>query len=414
MVQQQNSQSGLGTTVQSVPSVMETEMGTTEGVSILDILILLRRHLRLILGSAASLGALFFLWSMSMTKVYTATTSFLPPQQSSSSVALLSQLGGLGSLAGLAGGGAIKSPTDLYIGLMKSVTVEDGMIRRFRFDQEFKEKYHSLVRRDLENTTKFDGTGKDGLIRISVTNKSPQRAAELANGWIEEYQRLSASLALGEASQRRLFLEQQLNQVKNNLAASEEDLKRTEQASGLIQLDSQARALIETTAGLRAQIAAKEVQIQSMQTYSGSGNVDLIAAQQELSSLRAQLSKLGGGQSGNIGDPIVPQGKLPQVGLEYVRKTREVRYNETLFEILARQYEAAKLDEAREGAIIQVVDRAMPPDYKSGPSRLSYLLVGFALGLFGSTAWVLWRGMIRFLRRSPEWATKLDALGGRS
>jgi tyrosine-protein kinase Etk/Wzc len=376
-------------------------------VSLIDILIVLRRNVRLILGSAVGLGLLSFGYAFTIGKQYTAMTTILPPQQASSSSALLSQLGGLGSLAGLSG--AVKSPADLYVGLMKSVSVENAMVRRFHI----KEDYLSVSRRDLEQMTKFDSTGKDGLIRISVTDKDPVRAADMANAWIEEYQHLSSQLAIGEASQRRLFLESQLQNVKNNLAASEEDLKRTEQTSGLIQLDSQARALIETTAGLRAQIAAKEVQIQSMQTYSGTGNIDLITAQQELSSLRAQLSKLGGGQSGNIGDPIVPQGKLPQVGLDYVRKTREVRYNETLFEILARQYEAAKLDEAREGAVIQVVDKAAPPDYKSAPRRLLYLIGGFAAGFFLSMFYVLWKSMIRFLRRSPIWAEKLDALGGK-
>ncbi|AFL90562.1 uncharacterized protein involved in exopolysaccharide biosynthesis [Terriglobus roseus DSM 18391] len=407
MVQDQSNEPVVRALEQGVATlVVPVVQSPADEISLIDILIVLRRNLRLILLSALGMGLLAFAFVFTIPKQYTATTIILPPQQASSSSSLLSQLGGLGSLAGLTGG-AVKSPADLYVGLMKSVSVENAMVNRFHI----KGDYLSRSRVNVEQMTKFDTTGKDGLIRISVTDKDPARAADIANGWIEEYQHLSSSLAIGEASQRRLFLEGQLQNVKNNLAASEEDLKRTEQSSGLIELSSQARALIETTAGLRAQIAAKEVQIQSMQTYSGTGNVDLIAAQQELSSLRAQLSKLGGGQSGNIGDPIVPQGKLPQVGLEYVRKTREVRYNETLFEILARQFEAAKLDEAREGAVIQVVDRATPPDYKSYPPRLLFLIGGFVLGLFLSTAYVLWRSMIRFLRRSPVWAEKLDALG---
>jgi uncharacterized protein involved in exopolysaccharide biosynthesis len=409
MVQDQSSEPEVRAFDQGMATLVVPGVDTpTDEVSLIDILIVLRRNLRPILLSALGMGLLTLALAFIIPKQYTATTTILPPQQTSSSSSLLSQLGGLGSLAGLTGG-AVKSPADLYVGLMKSVSVENAMVRRFHIMGDLL----SRSRANVENMTKFDTTGKDGIIRISVTDKDPVRAADIANGWIEEYQHLSSSLAIGEASQRRLFLESQLQAVKNNLAASEEDLKRTEQSSGLIELSSQARALIETTAGLRAQIAAKEVQIQSMQTYSGTGNVDLIAAQQELSGLRAQLSKLGGGQSGNIGDPIVPQGKLPQVGLDYIRKTREVRYNETLFEILARQFEAAKLDEAREGAVIQVVDRATPPDYKSFPPRLLFLIGGFAAGLFLSTAYFLWRSMLRFLRRSPVWAEKLDALGGR-
>ncbi len=371
---------------------------------------MLRRNVRLILITGAATALLAFGYSSTMTKRYTATTDFLPPQSSNSgSSALLAQLGGLGSLAGLASGGGIKSQSDLYVGLLKSETVEDGMIRRFNLMEQYHAKLMSGARGALEGAVKIDGTGKDGLIRISVTDKSPERAAELANGYVDQYRQLSASLAIGEAAQRRVFLEQQLQQAKNALATAEEDLKRSQQTSGMIQLDSQARALIESVASLRAQISAKDVPVQAMRTYAGAGNPDLMLQQQELDTLHAQLAKLGAKPNGDAAsdDLIVSQGRLPQAGLDYVRKTREVKYQETLFEILARQFEAARLDEAREGSMVQVVDRAYPPDKKSWPPRALFLLGGGVLGTLLSSLWIVFRDMMRRMRAAPEWQAKV-------
>ena len=150
----------------------------------------------------------------------------------------------------------------------------------------------------------------------------------------------------------------------------------------MIQLDSQARALIESAVGLRAQIAAKEVQIQSMQTYATGENSQLVQARQELESLQAQLTKLGSSADNASDQLIVPKGRIPQAGLEFVRKVRDVKYYETIFEILARQFEMAKLDEAKEGALFQVVDAAIPPDQRSFPKRGYIVLGAVVVGLF--------------------------------
>ena len=230
----------------------------------------------------------------------------------------------------------------------------------------------------------MDGRGKDGLIHISVEDRDPRRAAELANGYVDQFRQLSEHLAISEAGQRRLFFEQQLKEANHNLADAEEALKEIEQKTGVIQLDSQARALIESAAMLRAQITAKEVQIQGMQTYATGENARLIQAEQELAGLRAQLAKLGG--NGDSTDSIiVPKGQMTGAGLEYIRKLRDVKYYETIFEVLARQFEVAKLDEAKQGAVIQVVDAAVPPDKKSFPKRAIIVLVatasGFLIGL---------------------------------
>ena len=217
-------------------------------------------------------------------------------------------------------------------------------------------------------------------------------------------------LAITEASQRRLFFERELEQAKDKLADAEEALKRTEQSTGMIQLDSQARALIESAAALRAQITAREVQIQGMQTYATGENAQLVQAQQELDSMRAQLAKLVGSDDSTDGEIIVPKGRVPEAGMEYIRRLRDVKYNETIFEILARQFEAAKLDEAKEGAIIQVVDPAIPPDKRSFPKRGLIVIGATLLGFFFGIVFVLAQAAFERMKDDPDTFGKIALL----
>jgi len=381
-------------------------------VSLLDLLIVLAERRRTILWTTLVFAVLALVISLVLPKSYTATVVLMPPQQNSSlGSAIAAQLGSLGSMASLAGGTglSLKNPNDMYVAMFKSRTVEDAMAQRFGLMAEYHQHLLSVTRKVFESHVKVEGSGKDSLIHISVEDRDPQRAADLANGYVSAFRELSAHLAITEAGQRRLFFQQQLEQAKNNLADAEEALKKTEQTTGLIELSSQSRALIESAAALRAQIATKEVQIQAMSTYATGENSQLVQAQQELDSLRAQLAKLGGSEE-TPNSLIVPKGRVPEVGLEYVRKLRDVKYYETIFDILARQFEIAKLDEAKEGSVIQVVDPAIKPDHKSSPKRLLIVIVATALGLFiGVSVALIDAGLAR-LKSVPDSNAKLDLL----
>jgi uncharacterized protein involved in exopolysaccharide biosynthesis len=207
-----------------------------------------------------------------------------------------------------------------------------------------------------------------------------------------------------------MFFEQQLVEAKDKLADAEEALKMTEQKTGMLQLDSQARALIESAAMLRAQIEAKEVQIQMMRTYAGDQNANLVEAEQGLAGLRAQLAKLGGSEDDDTAGLLQPKNAVTQSGLEYVRKYRDVKYYETIFEILARQFELAKLDEAKEGALIQVVDPAVIPDRKSFPPRALIVVAGVLVGFLLAIFIVLVQTSIAHARNDPQTDAKLDFL----
>jgi uncharacterized protein involved in exopolysaccharide biosynthesis len=197
---------------------------------------------------------------------YTATTVILPPQQGGSAgAAMMAQLSSLSAMTGVGASAlGIKNPNDLQVSLLKSRTVEDAMVARFHLQSLYHVKRISSARKRWEKKTFIDSGLKDGLLRLSVTDQDPQRAAEMANGWVEEYRRLSATLAVNEASGRRLFFERQVADARENLARAEEEMKQTEQRTGVIEMDGQTHAMIAAAAIIRAQVAAKQVEIQAM------------------------------------------------------------------------------------------------------------------------------------------------------
>jgi uncharacterized protein involved in exopolysaccharide biosynthesis len=377
-------------------------------VSLLDLLIVMARRRWFVLWMTVAMVMAGGLYCVLWPKQYTASTDILPPQQGSSAGALMAQLGSLGSVASLAGGGlgVLKNPNDLQVALMKSRTVEDAMIDRFHLMDIYHKKRRSDARKKLERRVAIDNGAKDGLITISVTDHDPQRAEQMANGYVEEFKRATSHLAVSEASQRRLFFEEQLAEAKENLANAEEALKKTEQTTGLIELDSQARAVIASVAQLRAQIAAKEVQIEGERSFATAENPDLRMAEQELAGLKSQLEKTGASSE----DLLIPRGNLQESGLEYIRRLRDVKYYETIFDLLARQYEVAKVDEARQGAVVQVVDRAVVPDRKSWPKPTIILPAAAFFGMFLGVVWAFAAEGMRRIASNPAERSRLDTL----
>jgi tyrosine-protein kinase Etk/Wzc len=381
-------------------------------ISVLDLLVILTARRRLVLKATAVFSIAGLALALLLPTRFTAKTTILPPQQESSLASTLtSQIAGLGGLASLAGGAlGMKSPNEMYVAMLHSQAVEDAMINRFGLMKEYRCRYLSQARKVFERRFDVDGNGKDGLIHIAVDDPDPRRAAEMANAYVDAFRTLSQGLAITEAAQRRVFFEQQVNDTKEKLANAEETLKETEQKTGMLQLDSQARALIESAAMLRGQIEAKEVQIQMMRTYAGDQNAALIEAEQGLAGLRTQLQKLGGSQDDDTAGLIQPKGMVPQAGLEYIRAYRDVKYYETVFEFLARQLELANLDEAKEGALIQTVDPAVVPDHKSLLPRALVMAGGVFLGLLCGVFLAILQAGLERMRSDPDVNAKLNFL----
>jgi len=247
-----------------------------------------------------------------------------------------------------------------------------------------------------------------------VSDRDPDRAAAIANAWVDELRALNQSLALTEAAQRRVFFEQKLSQERAELARAEAGLKVIEEKTGIIQPDAQTRALIGAVADLRAQIAAKQVQLQSLRMYATENNPDVKRAERELAELQAQsarASQLGrGGEVGGEGNVQVPTGKLAAANVDYVRAAREMRYHESLYDFLSRQLEAARLDEAKDAVLVQVVDRAVPPEKKSSPKRMLIVAVTALLAFLVTCFAILVREGIRRRQQDPVEAARIAQL----
>jgi uncharacterized protein involved in exopolysaccharide biosynthesis len=349
-------------------------------INLMDLVLVIAKHNRFILKLTGSVAVLAIIFALLQTNIYTAKTVILPPQQGQSTASML--LGSLGGLAGLAGGAAgIKAPNELHIGMLKSRTVADKMIARFNLQKKFEAKTMEATRKTLAGATEIK-SGKDGFITIEYSDEDPKLAASVANAYVDELDKLNNTLAVTEASRKRLFFEKQLKSTRDNLTVAEVGLKQTQERTGLIQPEAQGQAIIMAASTLRAQVTAAEVKLQSMGSFATPQNPDYQKLQQNLTSLRAQLAKVQGSSQQGRGDIMVPTGKLPETGLEYFRKMRELKYQETLFELLSKQFEMAKIEEAKEAALIQVVDKALVPEQRSKPKRSLIVILATLMAFF--------------------------------
>jgi tyrosine-protein kinase Etk/Wzc len=320
-----------------------------------------------------------------LPKYYTATATFIPPASASSAMSFI------GAQIGMAGVGGLASShsADQQIGILQSRSVSMNMISRFDLQHVYGTKKESGTERALAAHAVFEADPKDGFIKVSVTDHDPKRAQDMANAYIDELHAANGRLALTESSQRRLFFEQQLAQEKEALEAAEDDLQKTQEQTGLIAPAPQTAIEIQSIAGTRADIEAREVELSGLLQGSTEQDPAVIRLRSEIASLEGQLSQMMIG-GGNL-PAGMPASKVPALQLEYARKQREVSYHEAIFGILSTQYESARLDESREAPVVQVLDPAVLPDTKSGPHRSLIMLAGLLLGAIGSSLWLLFR-----------------------
>ncbi|GAB4173982.1 MAG: Wzz/FepE/Etk N-terminal domain-containing protein [Rhodocyclaceae bacterium] len=385
-----------------------TAAGESDEISLLDLALVLAKHRRLVLGLPLAAALVAAAISLVVTPIYTGTARILPPQQSQSTAAAM--LGQLGAVAGLAGAGlGIKNPNDLYVGMLKSRGIADRLIERFRLREAYDADTMDDARKALGKRTTVT-SGKDGIITIEAEDEDPKKAAAMANAYVEELDRLNDRLAVTEASQRRLFFEKQLKASKDALAGAEVELRRTQEKTGLIKLDEQGKAIIEAVARLRAEIASREVQLGAMRTFATERNPEYVRLRQELSGMREQLGRLEKSSSTAEGDILVPTGKVPEAGLEYVRRLREVKYQEAMFELVAKQYELARLDEAKDVSIIQSLDRAVAPERRTRPKRALITVLSAVVALFVAVLAAFVLEALEKARRDPEGAARIAAL----
>ena len=345
----------------------------------------LRRNLLLLTLGPLVAGGLAFGITMLIAPTFTASTTFMPPQQAQSGAA--SALASLGTLAGLAGGAGVRSSGDQYVALMQSGTVSNRLIDQFKLMDVYESKFRVDARKELATNVRIALGKKDGLITVEVDDTSPQRAADIANRYVDELRRITGALAVTEAQQRRVFFERQLQQSRDRLVQAQQAL----QASGFNPgaLKAEPKAAAETYAKLKAETTAIEVRLQVLRGSLADDTPEVRQQQAALAALRGQLAK-------------VEQPGDSTGGPDYVGKYREFKYQETLFELYARQFELARVDESREGALIQVVDTATAPEKKSKPKRALIAASTALIAALLLAAWAVWRQarLLRSARRN--------------
>ncbi len=367
-----------------------------EEINLLELALVIVKRKRLVIGLPLIAAVLAIIYSLTLPNIYTATAKILPPQKEGGGglSALLSQAGGLGGLVG--GVSGLGGPAELYVGILKSRSVGDAVVKRLNLVQIFKAKSSEDARDALEGAVNIK-SGKDGIITISVDNKDPKLAAQLANSYVEELSRASTRLNLSKAGTERVFLEKRLELVRGDLIKAEEKLKSFAQQNKTIQIDSQAKASIEGIAKLKAELVTKEVQLESIRTFQTDESSEVKALVSGIAKIRREIGSHA--SASGSGEGIPGLGSVPGLGLQYARLMRDLKIQEAIFEQLTKQFEVAKLAEAKDSTTLQVLDEAVSPLHRSRPKRSLMVILATVSAFFVG---VMCAFILEYLEKLPE------------
>lgn len=362
-------------------STFESQI-SNESLSLLDLIEIIVRRWRMIVVISFIASIIVAIITMFMPNIYTAKAMVIPGDDDKSGLAgaLMAQLGGLANLAG-AGAGS-KSTGDLYITMLKSESLKDPLVNRFKLMDIYKKKLRADTYAVLGENTNISLGKKDGVVSIMVDDKDPKLAAALANGYVEELGKLVIRLNMTGAGNNSDFLEKRLSEAKTDLSKAEEDLKAFQAQNKVISVTDQAQATIGGIAQLKAQLAMQEVQLATLQSQFTDSSQEVKAVKATIANLRGQISSMEG--KGGASSSIPSVGSMPQLGQDYVRLMREFKVQEAIFEMLTKQYEISQLNKAKDVAPFQVLQQAKVPEKKSKPVRSTIVLLS---GL--ATAFVL-------------------------
>jgi tyrosine-protein kinase Etk/Wzc len=376
---------------------------------LLDVLILFAKYRRTIFISTFSAAVIAAVASLVWPHSYTSSTRIMPPQQSQSLATLLvGQLGAAGGALNPAALG-LKNPSDLYVSILKGRTIADAIIQRFDLKQLYDANSDVSARLALEQRVAVTAA-RDGIITVEVEDRDAARASDIANAFIEELERLTLKIAVTDAGQRRLFFEKQVKAAREDLTKAELALRTFLEESGLAVPEGQTQLTVTAAGQLRAEVTAKEVQLSAMRSFAAENNPDLVRAERELASLKQQLARIGKSQKSEGGDVLVSLKGVPGASQVYFQRLRDVKYQEVLFEVLAKQYEIAKVEEAKNATVVQVIDRAIPSDKRSWPKRTLIVLVAAISALMLSIIWVMICEKLNEWREDAVGAHKLATL----
>ncbi|MDD2899062.1 MAG: Wzz/FepE/Etk N-terminal domain-containing protein [Desulfuromonadaceae bacterium] len=365
-------------------------------INLLDYLEVLAKNWRMIFKTTVVAAIISVGYSLCLPNIYSATARFLPPQQDSSGLMgmLMGAAGGMGGVAAdLLGKG---TPADMYVGILNSEAISDKIIDRFKLMDLYEQDYRVETYKKLDKNVDIVAGKKDGIISISVEDKDPKLAAAIANAYVEELGKLLSKLNITGAGQNRVYLEERLAKAKGDLVKAEEGLKQFQSKNKALDITEQSKGTIKGVADLEGQLAAEEVKLAGIKRVFTSSSQEVKNQLSVITNIKNQIAKFEGNRSSSS---IPGIGSVPELGQQYVRLLREFKIQETIVEMLTKQYEMAKLSEAKDTTAIQVIQTAREPDKKAKPKRsLIVLATTFAAG-FGA---VIYAFMQEAGARMPE------------
>jgi capsule polysaccharide export protein KpsE/RkpR len=325
----------------------------------------------------------------------------MPPDSNQSSglaavAAVVSGSGGLGGMANDLLG--LKSTSDLFVGVLNSRTVQDKLIEKFDLRKVYWDRKMEDARDDLMSHTAITVDRKNQIIAITVTDKSPQRAAAMAQAYVEELNRLIAEVSTSSARRERIFLEERLKGVNRDLEDAEKEFSQFASKNVAIDIKEQGRAMVGAAATLQGELIAAQSEYEGLKQIYTDNNVRVRSIKARIDELQHQLEKLGG--KGEVAsDPAHPENdslypsirKLPLLGVTFADLYRRTRVQEAVFETLTKQYELAKVQEAKEIPTVKVLDMPDIPGKRSFPPRILIIILGTVLAFVGGVMWVFGR-----------------------
>jgi len=345
--------------------------------------------------------------SLLITPQFTATATILPP--SSDQMTMLGMIsanipGNIAGLAKISGLSGMVTPSDLFAAIMHSGRIKGKIIRRFNLMKEFGTKTFSDASKQLDAITKIE-VSPEGLISVAVTYKNKNLAADIANAYIEELDKFNRETAMTSGKKYRIFIEKRLKETEDSLTKAEESLRKFQEKHRTIALDTEIEKVIETIATLKSQIILKEVQ---KGASGGVNNPYTQSIEQELRELRKQLAKIEFGSKTKKRDEFgagfsIPLSNLPEVSLEYARLLRNVKVQETIYEVLTQQYEQAKILEVKDTPTVEILDKASPPEKKSYPKRSAIVIFCAGLSLLTGFVLTFFFEYLEEIKKVSEW-----------
>ncbi|MDD2367125.1 MAG: Wzz/FepE/Etk N-terminal domain-containing protein [Desulfuromonadaceae bacterium] len=359
------------------PQNRNADFGSEEEINLLDLLLVLGKNWKTIIGVPFIVAVITAIISLTMPNIYTAKAMILPGDDNGGGMmsAMMAQMGGL---AGLAGGFSRYSKTDLYITMLQSETIKDPLIDRFKLMELYNAKFRTSAYRGLDGCTAISSGKKDGVLTIAVSDKDPKLAASIANAYVDELGKLAIKLNMAGAGKDLAYLEESLAKAKVDLTTAEETLKAFQTRNKVVTVTDQAKATLEGVAQLRAQLIAQEVQLARIRQQFTDESQEVKSANATIANLRGQIARMEGSSSAGSMPGV---GAMPQLGQEYMRLMREFKIQETLVELLTKQYEMTKLNESNDVVPFQLLQSAKAPELKSRPKRsLIVIMSAFATG----------------------------------